>query len=128
MIDDRLQFGVVALFAPPQVRHTLAQFVQRQKPFLIGCEQAIDAPANTNELAAESLLAPFRRVGLACSGEPSVDLTLEQLRIFEQAYDFRPHDLVEKVLAHRPIVTNKLAKVPIGVGAEATVIVDLAGA
>jgi hypothetical protein len=65
---------------------------------------------------------------LACGGEPSVDLTLEQLRIFEQAYDLCPHDLVEKVLAHRPIVTNKLAKVPIGVGAEATVIVDLAGA
>src|SRR6266446_1042063 len=97
------------------------------KRVLSGCSLRPNRPSRFPNTSM-SLLAPFGRVGLARGREPSVDLTLEQLRIFEQAYDFRPHDLVEKVLAHRPIVTNKLAKVPIGIGAEATVIVDLAGA
>jgi hypothetical protein len=47
------------LFAPPQVRHALAQFVQREKAFLISGEQAIDALADANEIAAESLLTAF---------------------------------------------------------------------
>jgi hypothetical protein len=28
LMDDRLQFSVIRLFAPPQVRHAFAQFVQ----------------------------------------------------------------------------------------------------
>ena len=93
---------------------------------MIGGEQAIDAFANTNELAPESVLTSFGRIGLARGGEPSGDLALNELRILEQSHDFGPDDLVEKVLAHRFAVTNELAKASIGVGAEATIIVDLA--
>ena len=128
LIDDRLQFGIVRLLAPPQLRHALAQLIQRQKAFLVGSEQTIDALADTNELTPESLFASFGRVGLACGCEASIDLTLDEFRIFEQAYDFRPDDLVEKVLAHRSVVANELAKVSVGVGTEATVIIDLARA
>jgi hypothetical protein len=40
--------SVVRLFAPPQVRHAFAQFVQREKAFLIGGEQTVDALADAN--------------------------------------------------------------------------------
>jgi hypothetical protein len=93
---------------------------------LIGGEQAIDALADPNELAPESILTSFGRIGLACGGEPSGDLALNELRILEQSHDFGPDDLVKKVLAHRLAVTNELAKASVGIGPEATIIVDLA--
>ena len=83
LVDDRLQFGVVGLFAPPQVRHALAQLVQREKAFLIGGEQAIDALADASEIAAESLLTAFGRVGFARGCEPAVEFVLDELGIFE---------------------------------------------
>jgi hypothetical protein len=95
---------------------------------LIGGEQAIDALADTNELAPESILTSFGRIGLARGGESPGDLALNELRIFEQSHDFGPDYLVEKVLAHRFAVTNELAKASVSVGAEATIIVDLARA
>ena len=76
-----MQFSVVCLFAPPQVRQALAQFVQRQKAFLIGGEQAIDALADANEIAAESLLTAFGRVGFSSSCEPSVEFVMDEFTL-----------------------------------------------
>lgn len=70
--------------------------------------------------------ASFGRIGLACGGEPSGDFTLNELRILEQSHDFDPDDLIGKVLAHRFAVTNEIAKASVGVGAETTIVVDLA--
>ena len=102
-----MQFSVVCLFASPQIRHALAQFVQREKAFLISGEQTIDAVADANEIASDSLFTALGRVGLSCGCEPSVELVLDELRIFEQPHDLRPNNLVQKILTHRTIVTNR---------------------
>jgi hypothetical protein len=112
LVDDRLQFGVVGLFAPPQVRHALAQFVQREKAFLIGGEQAIDALADASEIAAESLLTAFGRVGFSRSCEPSVEFVMDEFGIFEQPHDFRPNNPVQKILTHWAVVANGAGKSP----------------
>jgi RNA-directed DNA polymerase len=109
-----LQFSVVRLFAPPQVRQALAQFVQRQKAFLIGGEQAIDALADANEIAAESLLTAFGRVGFSRSCEPSVEFVMDEFGIFEQPHDFRPNNPVQKILTHWAVVANGAGKSPPG--------------
>jgi hypothetical protein len=106
LIDYRLQFSAVRLFAPPQVRHAFAQFVQREKTFLIGGEQSVDAFTNAGEIASEGVFTAFGRIRLACGGEPSVDFVLDESGIFEQSHDFRPHHLVEKILTHWAIVAN----------------------
>ena len=128
LIDDRLQFGVVRLFAPPQVRHAFAQFVQREKTFLIGGEQSVDAFTNASEIASEGVFTAFGRVGLARGCEPSVDFVLDKAGIFEQSHDFRPHHLVKKILTHRAIGANRTGKPPPRVGAETAIIMDPAGA
>ena len=69
---------------------------------------------------------PFGRVGLARGCEPPFELALDQLRIFEQAHNFRPHDLVQKILTHRAVVANGAGKPPPGVGTETSIIVDRA--
>ena len=126
LINDRLQLGIVCLFAPPQLWHALAQFIQREKTFLIGGEQTVDALADANELSPESLLAPFCWVGFARGCETPFKLALDQPRIFEQAHDFGPNDLVEKVLTDRAIIANGAGKPPPCVGAETSIIVNLA--
>ncbi len=94
------------MFAPPQVRHALAQFVQREKAFLISGEQAIDALADANEIAAESLLTAFGRVGFSRRCEPSVEFVMDEFGIFEQPHDFRPNNPVQKILTHWAVVAN----------------------
>jgi hypothetical protein len=42
---------------------------------------------------------PFGRVGLARGCEPPFELALDQLRIFEQTHNFRPHDLVQNAIS-----------------------------
>ena len=95
------------MFAPPQVRHALAQFVKREKAFLISGEQAIDALADANEIAAESLLTAFGRVGFSRRCEPSVEFVMDEFGIFEQPYDFRPNNPVQKILTHWAVVANR---------------------
>src|SRR5258708_13911802 len=107
-----MQFGVVGLFAPPQVRHALAQFVQREKAFLIGGEQALDALADANEIAAETLLTAFGRVGFSRRCEPSVALVMHEVRIFELPHLFRPNNPVPQILTHGAAVPNGPAQSP----------------
>jgi len=79
---------------------------------MISSKQAIDALANANEITSESLFMAFARGGLARSCEPSIEFTLDELRIFEQPHDFGPHDLVQQILTHRAIIANRTRKSP----------------
>jgi hypothetical protein len=106
LIEDCLQFCVAGLFALPQVRHALAQLVEREQAVLVSGEQTLDALADVNQIAPQSLLATFGRVGLARGGEAAVELVLDELGIFEQADDFCPHDRVQNVLTNRAVVTD----------------------
>jgi hypothetical protein len=43
LVRDRLQLGADCVLAPPQIGHAVAQLVERQKIFLVGGEQTLDA-------------------------------------------------------------------------------------
>src|SRR3974377_1416535 len=92
----------------------------------MGGKQPVNALADANEIAPESLLMPFGRVGLARSREAPFELAMDQLRIFEQSYDFRPHDLVQKHLTYRSVPAHGARKPPPSIGTETSIIMDRA--
>jgi hypothetical protein len=128
LIEDRLQFRLQGVFALPQFRHASPQFVERQKLFLIGGQQAVDALAGPRHISLQDVLPVPCRVGRSCRRQPPIELVLDQAGILQQSDDFSPHNLVEEILTNRTIITYWAAKMAPGVGTQASVIVDLAGA
>ena len=85
MVFDRLQFRETSLFASPQIRHSVAQLFKREKAFLIGREQALDAISTTREIATQRFFPALGRIGLSCGLEPAIELFLYETWLFEQA-------------------------------------------
>ena len=66
---------------------------------------------------SRDFLPPLRRFGRAGRIEAPVELGLDERRIFDQADDLSPHDLIEQVLADRSAVAHRAAEMAPGVRA-----------
>jgi hypothetical protein len=126
LIEDGLQFRPRGLVASAQVRHPATQFVEGQEVLLIGRDQALHALADPREVAFESVLPPLRRFGSAGRVEAPVEFGLDERRVFDQADDLPPYNLIEQILADRSAIAHRAAEMAPCVRAEAAVIVDLA--
>ena len=115
------------LFTVPQVRHSAAQFVDRQEIFLIGRQQAIHALADPGEIALQGLLPLLHGIGRPGRRQTAVEFILDQARILQQAHDLGPDEVIEEILANGPVLADLAAKMAPCVGANAAVIVDGAG-
>ena len=103
LVHDRLQFSLHSMFAVSELRHSLAQFVERQEVLLIGCQEAVDALAGPRQVPQQGSLALLRRVGCPRRCQPAVELVLDQARILQQADDLGPDNLIEEILADRAV-------------------------
>jgi hypothetical protein len=65
------------------------------------------------------------RAGLASRHETPLELILDKARIFEQPHNLCPNHIVKEILANRAVIADGTRKMPIGVGAKASIIVDL---
>src|SRR5437660_9806167 len=119
-----LSFLVVLIFFFFSSRRRHTRWPRDWSSDVCSSDLTVDALANANEVAPESLFTAFARVGRARSCEPSIEFILDELGIFEQAHDFGPHDFVQQILTHWPIVANGARKPPPAVGAETSIIVD----
>ena len=45
--------------------------------------------------------------------QSAIEFDLNKLRVFQQSHDFDPHDFIEEVLTHRPVVADRAGKPPI---------------
>ena len=128
LIEDRLPFRLLGVFALPQFRHASPQLIERQKLFLIGGEQAVDALAGPRYIPVQDVLPLPCRVGRSRRRQPAIELVLDQVGIFQQPDDLSPHNLVEEILTNGAVIAHRTAKVPPGVGTKASVIVDFTSA
>ena len=101
LVCNRLQLGTDCVFAPAQIGHAMAQLVERQKIFLVGCEQALDALLQAAEITLKRRFATLCRIGVTCGLHPAVELVLDEAGILKQFEDLGPHDRVEPILADR---------------------------
>ena len=127
LIGDGAQLRGRPLLAAAQVRQTAAQFLQREQVFLIGGHQPLHGLARLHTLALQRLLAPpgwLRGVG---GGQASIQLGGDQGRVLQEPDDLGPHDLIEQVLPDGAAVADRPAQASPGVGANAAIVVDLAG-
>src|SRR6266511_3743267 len=124
LIGDRLQLGAQRLFALTQGRHPLPQLLQRQEVLLIGGEHPIDALVHPHQIALHRLLALFRRVGGARSGEAPIEFLLNQGRILEKPNDLGPDDLIQQILPDSAVGAAGTAEVPPSVRPNAAIVVN----
>jgi hypothetical protein len=96
LIEDRLQFRLLGVFASPQFRHASPQLIERQKLFLIGGQQAVDALAGPRHISVQDVLPLPCRVGRPRRRQPAVEFVLDQAGILQQSGDLGPYDLVEE--------------------------------
>ncbi len=125
---DRLELGAGRVLAPTQLGHAVAQRVERQKVFLVGGEQTLDALLQTGEIAPKRIFATLCRIGMACGLQPAVELALDQAGLFEQLDDLGPRDAIEKILADRTAMANRSAEPAPRIGTETTIVIDRARA
>ncbi len=128
LIEDRQQFRLQGVFALPQFRHASPQLVEREKLFLIGGQQSVDALAGPGHLSVQDVLPLPRGVGCSSRRQPAIELVLDQAGILQQSDDLRPHNPIEEVLTNRATIANRPAKAPPGVGTQASVIMDFTSA
>ena len=128
MVFDRLQFREASLFASPQIRHSVAQLFKREKAFLIGREQALDALSTTREIATQRFFPALGRIGLSCGLEPAIELFLYETWLFEQARNFFPYHFVQQILTNRATVANRAAEPAPAVRTEAAIVINGSGA
>ena len=128
LIEDRLQFRLQGVLALPQFRHASPQLVERQKLFLIGGQQAVDAFAGTRHLSVKDVFPLPCWIGRSCRRQPPVELVLDQAGILQQSDDFSPHNPIEEILTYWPVIAHWSAKMPPGVRPQASVIVDFTSA
>ena len=126
-IDGGLQFAVQRLFLTAERRRSGAQLVDGDQLFLIGRDQAVDPLADPDQAMPKVGLALLVGIGDTGRLQSPVDLCAHQCRIFEQADQLGPHDVVEQVLAHRTAVAQRAVEIAPGVGTQAAVVGDLAG-
>ena len=85
----------------------MAQLVEQQKIFLVGCEQALHALLQAAEITLKRRFATLSRIGVTCGLHPAVELVLDEAGILKQFEDRGPHDRVEPILADRPTTANR---------------------
>ena len=73
LVCNRLQLGADCILAPTQLGHAVAQLVERQKVFLVGGEQALDALLQAGEIAQKRIFSTFCRIGVACGLQSAVE-------------------------------------------------------
>ena len=117
LIQDCLQLRLRGVLALAQVRHSPAEFVERQQIFLIGGQEAIRALADPGQIALQGLLAQPGRVGRPGCRQPAIELVPDQAGVFQQTDDLGPHHLIDEILANRTVVAHRAAQMPPGVGA-----------
>jgi hypothetical protein len=94
LVRDRLQLGADCVLAPTQIGHAVAQLVERQKIFLVGGEQALDALLQAAEITLKRRFSTFCRIGVACRLHPAAELVLDEAGILKQFEDLGPDNRV----------------------------------
>ena len=115
-IDGGLQFAMQRLFLPAELRRSVAQLVDGDQLFLIGRDQAVDTLTDPDQPMPKVGLALLVGIGDTGRLQSPVDLCTHQCRIFEQADQLGPHDVVEQILAHRTAVAQRAVEIAPGVG------------
>ncbi|MCY4440255.1 MAG: hypothetical protein OXE53_08610, partial [Deltaproteobacteria bacterium] len=115
-IDGGLQFAMQSLFLAAQLGRSVAQFVDGDQLFLIGRDQAVDTLADSDKPMPKVGLALLVGIGDTGCLQWPVDLRPHPCRIFEQADQLGPHDVVEQILAHRTAVAQRAVEIAPGVG------------
>jgi hypothetical protein len=88
----------------------VAQLVEQQKIFLVGCEQALDALLQAAEITLKRRFATPCRIGVTCGLHPPVELVLDEAGILKQFEDLGPHNRIEPILADRATTANRSAE------------------
>ena len=126
-IDGGLQFAMQSLFLAAQLGRSVAQLVDGDQLFLIGRDQAVDTLADPDKPMPKVGLTLLVGIGDTGCLQSPVDLRAYQCRIFEQADQLGPHDVIKQILAHRTAVAQRAVEIAPGVGTQAAVVGDLAG-
>jgi hypothetical protein len=82
----------------------------RQKIFLVGGEQTLDALLQAAEITLKRHFSTFCRVGVTRRLQPAVELVLDQAGILKQFEDLGPDNRVEPILADRATMANRSAE------------------
>jgi hypothetical protein len=80
---------------------------------------------SVRQFPAQTLLPFAHGIGFLRCFQAALNLCLNQLRLFENTNDFWPHELVQIILADRPIGANRTTQMTICIRANAAVIVKL---
>ena len=126
-IDGGFQLAVQRLFLTAELGRSVAQLVDGDQLFLIGRDQAVDTLADPDQAMPKVGLALLVGIGDAGRLQSPVDLCFHQRRIFEQADQLGPHNVVEQVLAHRTAAAQRAVEIAPGVGTQTAVVGDFAG-
>ena len=124
-IPQGLQFALQALLALTQAGHAAAQVVERQQVLLVGGQQTLHALADTGQLAIQFGLTTACRAVRPGRVEPAVDLLPDQGGVLQQAQHFGPDQVVQQILADRPVVAGWSGQMAVAVRSQAAVVVDL---
>src|SRR4051812_5877253 len=108
-----------------QAGHATAQLVERQQILLIGGQQTVHALADTDQGAIQFSFTTACRAVRPGRVEPAVDLLADQGGVLQQAQDFGPDQVVQQILADRPVIAGWSGQMAVVVRSQAAVIVDL---
>jgi hypothetical protein len=114
------------LLALTQAGHATAQFVERQQILLIGGQQTFHALADTDQVAIQFSFTTACRAVRPGRVEPAVDLLADQGGVLQQAQDFGPDQVVQQILADRPVIAGGAGQMAVVVRSQAAVIVEFA--
>ena len=126
LIGYRFKFRLQGLLAPAQLRHSRAQFFEREQRFLISRHQSFHALAGTRQIALHGFRASFVRIGIAGSLEAPLDFRSNETGVFNELEDFVPYQLIEQILAHGTVIAERTVQVTVRIRSQAAVVVDLA--
>src|SRR6516162_4980257 len=122
---EGVDLAAQVLLAGAQVRHLGAQFVDGDQLLGERFDHGGDRGSGLGQGGFQPVALAGDRIGGAGGLEPLVDLGADQRRVGEQAGDVVPDDGVEVVGADRLVAADPAALVPVVVGAQAPVVVDL---
>lgn len=110
-----MHFCPHTLLAGAEFWHSVPQFVQREKFFLVGRDQPLHTLADAREFPLEGFLPPLRRFGGARRVKAPVEFGTDEIWISDEADDLLPHDLVKQVLADWPTVADGATEMAPGI-------------
>ena len=107
-------------------RHPLAELGQGDQPFLVSAEEPLAVHVQPRLFALQLCGAGPQGVRGLRRVEPAVDLLADQGGVLQQAQDFGPDQVVQQILADRPVIADGALEMAIAVRSQAAVIVELA--